>query len=58
MKEVKILVQNITDSLTRPQCEAEIAAYLNAGWTITSSHTDFEMNGSQRVILLVVLLTR
>ncbi len=58
MKQVKILVLNITDASQRPQAEAELAHYLNDGWQIIDTHTDFEMAATARVILLTAILQK
>jgi hypothetical protein len=55
---VKILVHNIVDANQRLLAEQEIASYLTDGYSIVSTHTDFEMNGSNRVIILTIILRK
>jgi hypothetical protein len=58
MKQVKILVLNITDASQRPAAEAELAGYLNQGWLVIDTHVDFEMAANNRVILLTAILQK
>lgn len=58
MKQVKILVLNITDPSQRPLAESELASYLNQGWKIIDTHTDFEMAAANRIILLTAILEK
>ncbi|MBK9453792.1 MAG: hypothetical protein IPN95_31245 [Bacteroidetes bacterium] len=55
---VKILVHNIVDTNQRLLAEQDIANHLMDGFDIVSTHTDFEMNGSNRVIILTVILRK
>lgn len=58
MKQVKIVVLNITEASQRPFAEAELAKYLNEGWQVLDTHTDFEMASANRVILLTAILQK
>jgi hypothetical protein len=55
---VKILVHNIVDAHQRLVAEQEITTFLAEGFEIVSTHTDFEMNGSNRVIILTIILRK
>lgn len=55
---VKILVHNIVDAHQRAIAEQDIANHLSDGYEIVSTHTDFEMNGSNRIIMLTVILRK
>ena len=55
---VKILVHNIVDTQQRAIAEQDIANHLSDGYEIFSTHTDFEMNGSNRIIMLTVILRK
>jgi hypothetical protein len=55
---VKILVHNIADVNQRMVAEQDIEKHMSDGYSIVSTHTDFEMNGSTRVIMLTVILKR
>ncbi|MEY3442259.1 MAG: hypothetical protein RLZZ519_540 [Bacteroidota bacterium] len=55
---IKILVHNIVDVNQRAIAEQDISQHLSQGFEIVSTHTDFEMNGSNRVIMLTVILRK
>lgn len=56
--EIKILVHNIADPNQRVVAEKEMALLLDAGYSIVSTHTDFEMSGTSRVVLLTVIFKK
>ncbi|MFM2377139.1 MAG: hypothetical protein RLZZ165_2236 [Bacteroidota bacterium] len=58
MKKVKILLHNIADTGQRELAEQEMEVLLDEGYTIIGSHTDFEMAGSTRVIMMTVILQK
>lgn len=56
--EIKILVHNIADPNQRAVAEREMAMLLDSGYSIVSTHTDFEMSGTTRVVLLTVIFKK
>lgn len=58
MKKVKILLHNIADTAQRALAEREMEALMAEGYAIIGTHTDFEMAGSTRVIMLTVILQK
>lgn len=56
--EIKILVHNIADPNQRLVAEREMASLIDAGYRMVSSHTDFEMSGTTRVIMLTAIFQK